>query len=195
MRGLVMEIRKKDYTRVYDLILAELETDGHGEMVAYLEENPPKRTRGTLYSVDIVNALVAAKRVAGPQLGALDLANLDSVKNHGNLRQMLNHSQEDKWFKTLKAMGGKGKTGAKQIQLVWTKTDLETGTDDGPENEDECICDACNEEYPFWKNDNTLEQLCDACFKQEVNVSGGEHGFQPWDCEKDEYYEYREDIP
>ena len=190
-----MEIRKKDYTRVYDLILAELETDGHGEMVAYLEENPPKRTRGTLYSVDIVNALVAAKRVAGPQLGALDLANLDSVKNHGNLRQMLNHSQEDKWFRTLKAMGGKGKTGAKQIQLVWTKTDLETGTDDGPENEDECICDACNEEYPFWKNDNTLEQLCDACFKQEVNVSGGEHGFQPWDCEKDEYYEYREDIP
>ena len=194
MRGLVMEIKKKDYTRVYDFILAELEADGYGAMVEYLEQNPPKKTQGTLYSVDIVNALIAAKNVAGPQLGALDLANLDSVKNHGNLRQMLNHKEEGKWFRTLKAMGG-SKTGAKQISLVWTKTDLDTGNEQNNEDDDECICDACEEAYPFWKNPNTVEQLCDSCFKQEVNVSGGEHGFQPWDCEKDEYYQYREDVP
>ena len=33
MRGLAMEIKKKDYTRVYDLILAELEADVYGAMV------------------------------------------------------------------------------------------------------------------------------------------------------------------
>jgi len=188
-----MEIKKKDYSRVYDFILAELEADGYGAMVEYLEQNPPKKTQGTLYSVDIVNALIAAKNVAGPQLGALDLANLDSVKNHGNLRQMLNHKEEGKWFNTLKAMGG-GKTGAKQISLLWTNTDLDSNTG-GDNDDDDCVCQECNEEYPFWKNPETGDEACDDCFKTLVRQLGGDHGYQPWDCEKDEYYQYREDVP
>jgi len=189
-----MEIKKKDYSRVYDLILAELEADGYGAMVEHLEQNPPKKTQGTLYSVDIVNALVAAKNVAGPQLGALELANLDSVRNHGNLRQMLNHKEEGKWFRTLKAMGG-GKTGAKQVQLLWTNTDLDSNTGNNPEDEEDCICHECEDDYPFWKNPRTGVEVCDDCFKDVVQREGGDHGFQPWDCEKDEYYEYREDVP
>ena len=193
MRGLVMEIKKKDYTRVYDLILAELEADGYGAMVEYLEQNPPKKTHGTLYSVDIVNALIAAKNIAGPQLSALELANLDSVKNHGNLRQMLNHKEEGKWFKTLKEMGG-SKTGAKQISLLWTNTDLDT-EGGGDSDDEDCLCHECEDEYPFWKNPKTGDEVCDDCFKILVNQLGGDHGFQPWDCEKDIYYEYREDVP
>ena len=38
-----MEIKKKDYTRIYDLILAELEEKGYHEMVSYLEENPLRK--------------------------------------------------------------------------------------------------------------------------------------------------------
>ena len=90
-------ILKKDYSRVYELILAELQSDGYMGMVEYLEENPPKKMKGTLYSADLVDALDAAKKnsdnMFGFNVGAnqseLFLADLDSVRPHSNLRLML----------------------------------------------------------------------------------------------------------
>ena len=53
-------IIKKDYSRAYELILAELQEDGYMNMVQYLEKNPPKKMSGTLFSSDLSDSLVAA---------------------------------------------------------------------------------------------------------------------------------------
>ena len=192
-----MEIKKKDYTRIYDLILAELEEKGYHEMVSYLEENPPKKNTNLalggnkLYSIDLAHGLVEAKEQAGPQLSRLDLTKLDSLAGQGNHKVLINNI-ESKWFKTLKSMGGNQATRTIQIYDI-NLDDLEEGDND-PEDNCQCWADNDCEHIATWKNPNTGVQLCDIHFNEEVDKSSGEHGFQPWDCETDEYYKYREDL-
>ena len=199
-------ILKKDYSRVYELILAELQSDGYMGIVNYLEENPPKKFKGTMYSADLVDALVAAKtnsdRSFGFNLGAnqneLYFADMDSVRPHSNLRLMLTNRDRviGKWFNTLKARTDLG-TGAMTITAPPEQTyddDVEFGYEEDPdENECECDVEGCTN-TAVWKNPQTGVALCDEHFAEEVKELGGSHVYQPWDCEKDEYYSYREDL-
>jgi len=190
-------ILKKDYSRVYELILAELQSDGYMGMVEYLEENPPKKSKGTMYSGDLVDALDAAKKngdnMFGYNVGAnqseLYLADLDSVRPHSNLRIMLSNRDKGKWFGTLKAMT----ITAPPEQSFEDDTDF--GYEDPNDDEDECICDVGEcQERAVYKNQDTGIAVCDIHFAEEVKALGGSHGYQAWNCETDEYYSFREDL-
>jgi hypothetical protein len=180
-------IIKKDYSRTYELILAELQEDGYMNMVQYLEKNPPRKVSGTLFSSDLSDSLIAAKQSIMPMLTELKLADLDSVRPHSNLRQLLNKKDEGKWFGTLKAMS----ITAPQKQTFEEETEYEGFNDDG--NKCECSFDDCDQ-HAYWKNQQTGSQLCDEHFDMAVEEFGGSHGYMAWDCEKDEYYTYREDL-
>lgn len=207
MRGLVMEIKKKDYSRVYEMVLSELTMLGYNAMVNHLEQNPPKKMKGTLYSTDLATALVNAKKIAGPELSSVKLSELSSFENYENLKQVLRSSERGNWFNELKSlpanpnatppsgggtsMGGTG--GAKQRVIVFNEDALGNWGEGDPDDDNECVCDLCDE-YPIWKNPDTHEQFCPIHFEEKVEEVGGSHGFQPWDCEADEYHEYTDDL-
>lgn len=185
---------KRDYSRTYELILAELQEDGHMNVVQYLEEHPPLKTKGTMYSIDIVNALIAAKESAQPMLTSLNLDDLDAVRPHSNLRQMLNKRDSGKWFNTLKSsILKRPMIIAKPPDAKFDDdTNLENWGDDG---DDECNCDdaGCTMEAVY-KHEQSGSQLCDEHFADAASKLGSSHGYQPWNCETDEYYQYREDL-
>ena len=170
-------ILKKDYSRTYDLILAELQEDGHMNIVNYLEEHPPIKTKGTMYSGDLVDALIAA--------------DMDSVRPHSNLRIMLKTRDNGEWFNTLKSPKLIARPQEPDVKFD-EDSELETFNDDG---EDECECDEVNcDNHAVYKHEQSSSQLCDTHFSEAVNSLGGSHGYRPWDCEADEYYQYREDL-
>jgi len=181
-------IIKKDYSRAYELILAELQEDGYMNMVQYLEKNPPKKLGGTLFSSDLSDSLVAAKQSIMPMLTELKLADLDSVRPHSNLRQLLNKKDEGKWFGTLKAMSI-----TERPESIYEEETEYEGYNDEDGNECECNVNDC-ELHSYWKSKSTGSQLCDDHFNEAVDELGGSHGYSAWDCEKDEYYTYREDL-
>lgn len=189
-------ILKKDYSRTYDLILAELQEDGYMGMVQYLEQNPPLKTKGTMYSGDLVDALIAAKsnaddfgfNVAPPDL---KLAEMDSVRPHSNLRLMLRNRDDGEWFNALKSPKLIARPQEPETRFD-DDSELESFNDDG---EDECECDEVNcDAHAVYKNEQHNSQLCDEHFAEVVRSLGGNHGYRPWDCEADEYYQYREDL-
>lgn len=189
-------ILKKDYSKVYELILAELQDSGYMGIVNYLEENPPIKVKGTMYSGDIVDALVAAKSNADVSFGFnvgsnqqdFQFADLAAVRPHSNLRLMLQNKDTGKWFGTLKAI----QIDAQPKQKF--EDDTEFGYAADPDDNDcECDIEGCTNRA-VWKNPQTGVALCDEHFAEEVKELGGSHGYQPWDCEKDEYYSYREDL-
>ena len=186
-----MEIRKKDYSKTLDFIIAELKEDGYDEMVSYLERNPPKKYRKMgLLSITLSESLMAAKQFASPQYRDLDLTTLESIQEHRNLRTVLENKQRKAgWFNQLKAMGG--------TVLEDPKTILEVNTETDPEDDDDkCQCDA-DQTCPLtatWKNPKTGVKCCDKHFQEVVAELRGNHGFMPWNCEEDEYYKYREDM-
>ena len=201
-----MEIRKKDYSRVFEMVIAELRMMGYEGMVNHLKQYPPKKLRGTMYSSELVSSLLDAKENAGPELGGLKLSELTSFDNYANVKRMLEHSERGNWFNELKAaptnpnldppgggeMGGGG-AGARQQVVVINETALGDWGEGDPDDDNECVCDMCDE-YPIWKNPDTQEQLCPTHFEERVEQVGGSHGFQPWDCEDDEYREYVDDV-
>jgi hypothetical protein len=192
-----MEIRKKDYSRVLDFIIAELKEDGHSDMASHLETNPPKRTgKQGLLSVDLAQSVIDAKRHIGPSLAYLETWNLESIREYRNLRTMLENMEkrthDGGWFNELKAMGGSG--GA---VLQPPKTIIDVETEPNPDDDDnKCQCDADTEckLTAIWKNPDSGVKCCGKHFQEVVSDLGGSHGFIPWDCEKDEYYKYVEDI-
>tara|TARA_R110002167_G_scaffold3375_8_gene16448 strand:+ start:353 stop:928 length:576 start_codon:yes stop_codon:yes gene_type:complete len=190
-------ILKKDYSRTYDLILAELQEDGHMNIVNYLEEHPPIKTKGTMYSGDLVDALIAAKTNSDSEFGfnvappELKLADMDSVRPHSNLRIMLKTRDNGEWFNTLKSPKLIARPQEPDVKFD-EDSELETFNEDG---EDECECDEVNcDNHAVYKHEQSSSQLCDTHFSEAVNSLGGSHGYRPWDCEADEYYQYREDL-
>ena len=182
---------KMDYSRVYELILAELWENNRYDMVEKLKENPPKKYSGRILSIDLAQALVKAKKESlSSRLDNFKLADMDAVKPYGNLRQILNNMDEN-WFSSLKSSGSSAKleTRLEDPEFIdLTNIDYEEGNKD-----DECECDmeGCGE-TATWKDPDKGIQVCD---QHVIELGRDEYKFLPWDCPNDEYYEYREDLP
>lgn len=189
-------IIKMDYSKVYELILAELTEKHRYDMVEKLKENPPKKYGSQLFSIDLAEALINAKNTAlSSRLDKFELADMDAIKPYGNLRQILNSMDDGKWFSQLKS-SGKGKVKAKEQEAEVVKPDFidfDVTNIDRKNRDDECECDYECPNDATWKDPNTGGQVCD-----EHIVSMGSpdnEDYLPWDCPNDTYYKYREDIP
>lgn len=180
-------ILKMDYARVYELVLAELVDSGYDNMTRYLAENPPKTYNGRLFSVDLAEALVSAKGNEN-----FKLSTLDAIRNHSNLRLMLNNADKGEWFNELKAIMkpqlDDPELGAKII------SNLDLINEDDPDEDDPCDCDVEDcDERATWKCFSHCERK--VCGRHMSEEGRDEHEYIPWDCDTDEFYDYIEDVP